>query len=247
MTQSNQRIFNRIEKSTTGGAVREQILEAIAQGMLKPGQRVPTERELAELFQISRPALREGIKSLVFAGILEQQGSGGTYVAKSINDSILQASIQMVSVRDAQKAIEIIEARRAIECELCRLAAERRTEENIAAMEDCLANLAGCTEDNPERAALDFAFHSALGEAAHSSILHSLQTSLSRKILEVMRKSIYVPKVSEAGHREHVAIFEAVRDGIGSEAGKVMYRHLVHMENRVRELAENNEFFIRAL
>lgn len=245
MEQSKQRIFNRIEKTTTGGAVREQVLEAIAQGELQPGQRVPTERELAELFQISRPALREGIKSLVFAGILEQRGSGGTYVAQSINDSILQTSIQMVPVRDAQEAIEIVEARRAIECELCRLAAERRTEEDIATMAVCLEGLAGCAEDNPERAALDFAFHSALGEAAHSSILHSLQTSLSRKILEVMRKSIYVPKVSEAGHREHVAIFEAVRDGEGANAGKVMYQHLLHMENRLRKLAENNEFFIR--
>lgn len=227
-------MFHKVERSTTGEAIRNQVLAAIAAGTLKPGQRVPTERELTELFQVSRPALREGLKALVFTGILEQRGSRGTFVAESLNDSILNASIRLVPVRQAREAIEIIEARRGIECELARLAAARRTDEDLAAMRRILDLLAACPDESPERAVLDFEFHSALGAAAHSGILHSLQMSFGQKILAVMRKAIYRPEASKQGHREHVGIFAAVRDGRAETAARIMNKHLVKLEDGVR-------------
>ncbi len=228
-------VFHKIERSTASEAIRDQILAAIEAGDLKPGQRVPTERELVELFQVSRPALREGLKALVFTGVLERRGGRGTYVAERLHNSILRASIRLVPMRRVEEAIEIIEARRGIECELARLAAVRRTEEDLAAMRQVLDLLAVCAQDSPERAKLDFDFHSALGAAAHSGILHSLQMSLAQKVLAVMRRGIYRPNVDKAGHREHVAIFDAVREGDGEIAARIMNGHLAALEQRVRD------------
>ncbi len=236
-------MFQKIERSTTGEAIRNQVLAAISAGVLKPGQRVPTERELTEMFQVSRPALREGLKALVFSGILEQRGSLGTFVAESLNDSILSASIQLVPVRGAREAIEIIEARRGIECELARLAAVRRTDDDLAAMRNCLDRLADCEDDDPDRAILDFDFHSALGAAGHSGMLSSLQMSFGQKVLAVMRKAIYRPDAGKQGHREHVAIFNAVRNGQGELAARILNEHLVKLEDGVRNHMEKNSAF----
>lgn len=236
-------MFQKVERPTTGEVIRDQVMAAIASGTLKPGQRVPTERELTELFQVSRPALREGLKALVFAGILEQRGSQGTFVAESPSDAIVQASMELVPVREAKEALEIIEARRAIECELARLAADRRTDKDLEAMQHCLDLLAQCSEDSPERAPLDHEFHSALAVAARSGLLQSLQTSLSRKVLAVMKKAIYRPKANENGHEEHLAIYAAIRDRKGGEAARVMNKHLVQLEDGVRYHMEKNSLF----
>lgn len=236
-------MFHKVERPTTSEVIRNQVLAAITNGSLKPGQRVPPERELSELFQVSRPALREGLNALVLAGILERHGSQGTFVTESLNNSILGMSMQLVPVRLVQEAIEIIEARRVIECELTRLAAERRTDDDLSKMHDLLEQLACCEDDNPRRAPLDFEYHSALGAAAHSGILHSLQMSLGQKVLAIMRKAIYRPKANRDGHREHVAIFTAVRDGQGERAARVMKKHLEKLEDGVRTHMQKHLLF----
>lgn len=239
-------MFHKIERPTTSQVIRNQILAAITAGSLKPGQRVPPERELSAMFVVSRPALREGLNALVLAGILERRGSLGTFVAESLNTSILGSSMQLVPVRAAHEAIEIIEARRVIECELARLAAERRTEADLETMARLLDQLGACEDDNPRRAPLDFDFHAALGGAAHSGILHSLQLSLGQKVLAIMRKAIYRPKANADGHREHTGIFTAIRDGQGERAARIMKKHLEKLEDGVRIHIETHPMFAAA-
>lgn len=236
-------MFHKVERPTTSEVIRNQVLAAITDGTLKPGQRVPPERELSATFQVSRPALREGLNALVLSGILKRRGSLGAFVTEDLNDSILGMSMHLVPVRQVQEAIEIIEARRVIECELARLAAERRTGDDLARMQTLLDQLALCEDDNPRRAPLDFAYHSALGAAAHSGILHSLQMSLGQKVLAIMRKAIYRPKANADGHREHTGIFTAVRDRQGERAARIMRKHLVKLEDGVRTHMEKHLVF----
>ena len=239
-------MFHKVERLTTSEVIRAEILSAITAGDLKPGQRVPTERELSVTFEVSRPALREGLNALVLSGILERRGSRGTFVAENLNDSILGVSMQLVPVRQVREAVEIIEARRVIECELAKLAAERRTIDDLEALQVLLDQLAPCEDDNPRRALLDFEFHSTLGRAAHSGILHSLQTSLGHKVLAIMRKAVYRPKANKDGHREHLGIFAAVRDGQGAAAARIMKKHLEKLEDGIRTHMEKNSFFAPA-
>jgi len=236
-------MFHKVERPTTSEVIRNQVMASITAGSLKPGQRVPTERELCEMFQVSRPALREGLNALVLAGILERHGSQGTFVTESLNDSILGVSMQLVPVREVREAIEIIEARRVIECELARIAAERRTDEDLATMQGLLDQLSTCEDENPLRARLDFDFHSALGASAHSGILHALQMSLGQKVLAIMSKAIYRPKANRDGHREHVGILGAIRSGQGERAARIMKKHLEKLEDGVRHHMEKNATF----
>ncbi len=235
--------FKPVESKTLAEAVAEQLMAMIAKGQLKQGDRLPTEPELMEQFNVGRSTLREAVKSLVVAGLLETRRSSGTFVSESYTDYLSQR-LNWDMVFSKQELRHIIEIRCALEEQAAALAAERATDAEI----EKLAQLIEAIRDmslGPEKAIEhDIAFHLAVAEASHNPMLFNLVLNI-RQLLHGYIKSGYTRRgygnQAEADEiaNLHRPVVEAIRARRPDEAKKAMR---VHLENTTGwQLAQANE------
>ena len=159
-------------------AIVDQLEAMILEGTLTSGERLPTERSLAERFGVSRPSVRDGLQRMAARGLVVRKQGGGTYVAQGIGSSFTDPLMTLLS-EDGNAAEQIVEFRHALEGLAARLAAERGTEEDRALIQrkfDELHRLQG-EGDLEAEAAADAEFHLAIAEAAHNPVLlHVMRT-----------------------------------------------------------------------
>ncbi|MGH9117721.1 MAG: FadR/GntR family transcriptional regulator [Acidimicrobiales bacterium] len=219
--------------------VRLHLLEAILSGQLRPGDRLPSERELADGFRVGRAAVRDALRSLNrLQLIVTNQGrGGGSFVnrleAAPVEDNLKEA-MQLLLHFDAINLNELIDARRAIEGTCVRLAAHRRVAADLDAIEGVLDQ--AVDPDLPMHAwlDLDIAFHRAIVDSAHNRVLmvpvaalHALvQPSLNEAISQLLDRA----RVNQ----QHRAIFEAIRDRAPEAATAAAERHVDYLERLYR-------------
>src|SRR4028119_1897531 len=135
MTDLNNDIFKTIDaerRGTTSEEVVSQLREMIHRGELRPGDRLPPERDLAKLLGVSRPTLRAGIRSLAAVGVLQSRQGAGTFVVEAGASPVLDGnSLQMMASLHGFTNEEMFEARISLEMEIAKLAAERATSEQL--------------------------------------------------------------------------------------------------------------------
>src|SRR5437868_8230913 len=136
MTDLSSDIFKTIDserRGTTSEEVISQLREMIHRGELRPGDRLPPERDLAKLLGVSRPTLRAGIHSLAAVGVLQSRQGAGTFVVKADESPALDSSsLSLMASLHGFTSKEMFEARRALEMSIAGLAAERATGEQLA-------------------------------------------------------------------------------------------------------------------
>ncbi|HET9654526.1 MAG TPA: FadR/GntR family transcriptional regulator [Kineosporiaceae bacterium] len=185
--------------------VIEQLREQILAGTWPIGSRIPTEAELAQLTGTSRNTVREAVQSLVHAGLLERRQGSGTYVLAA---SELAGAVSR-RVAGAHQH-HVLEVRRALEAGAARLAAQRRTPQDVARMRELIAarNAAAERGDLAEVAANDFALHRAIGQAAHNPVL----TDLYEHLLDAIYASILHNTMHGRAQdpNEHLGLIEAI-------------------------------------
>ncbi len=222
-------VFKPVESKGLAEAIAEQLMTMIAKGELKQGDRLPTEPELMEHFNVGRSTLREAVKSLVVAGLLETRRSSGTFVCDSYTDYLGQ-SLNWGMVFGAQEVRHVLEIRYALEGQAAALAAERATDaqkENLAQLVDAISNVALGPEKAIEH---DVAFHVAVAESSHNPLLLSLISNI-RQILYGYIKSGYTRRgyanqvdASEMANL-HRPIVEAIQAGQPENAKIAMQNH----------------------
>jgi DNA-binding FadR family transcriptional regulator len=185
--------------------VIEQVREQIVAGTWPIGGRIPTEAELAQLTGTSRNTVREAVQSLVHAGLLERRQGSGTYVLAA---SELAGAVGRRIAGAHQH--HVLEVRRALEAGAARLAAQRRTPEDVARMRELLAarNAAAERGDLAEVAANDFALHRAIGEAAHNPVLTDLYEHFLDAIYGNILHSTMLGRAQDP--HEHLGLIEAI-------------------------------------
>jgi DNA-binding FadR family transcriptional regulator len=185
--------------------VIEQLRRQIVQGTWPIGARIPTEAELSQLTGTSRNTVREAVQSLVHAGLLERRQGSGTYVLA--NSELAGAVGRRVA---GARAVHVLEVRRTLEVGAARLAAVRRTDEDVAEMRRLLDERNRAIRDSrvEEAAALDVALHRTIGQAAHNPVL----TDLYENFLSLLQESVRSAVLSQGGisETEHVALVEAI-------------------------------------
>jgi GntR family transcriptional repressor for pyruvate dehydrogenase complex len=189
---------------------------------LRPGDRLPSERVMAEALKVSRVSLRQATVSLEVQGLLEVRHGGGIYV-RSLN--VDPERLKMMLTR-RRRLPDVLEAREAIECMLARLAAERRTETDLdeidAALEAMAADIAaGEIGEGPDRR-----FHSAIARGAKSRLLQDVMTALEDPIHETRLASLGEPGRPPRSLADHRRIAEAIRRQDPRAAEAAMRRHL---------------------
>jgi DNA-binding FadR family transcriptional regulator len=170
-------IFSNLGKKSLSEQAVDQILYLISRGVLKPGEKFPSEREMSESMSISRAPLREALTALGIAGILETKAGSGRYVSAtpSLDISVVSLSMRMI----AQEApFQIMEARFHFEPEAAALAAERATPEVISDLRSLIEIMEGLKESGEWDQKYDRDFHVVLAEATQNIAMYNTIVSL---------------------------------------------------------------------
>lgn len=183
---------------------REQLLS----GRLKPGERLAGERELALSLGVSRPVLREALRSLAMLGFLDIRHGKGAYV-RSADISVLTDFFTFCLAQQPDILDDVMQARIAIECQAIRLACERAGDSDLARIGGCFSRLTETLQDPEAGGDADYAFHLALVEAARSPALltlyHAISELLRHSHVERRRQTVTVPGIRDYlvdAHRE---------------------------------------------
>ncbi len=211
--------------------VAAQLQALVTSRALKPGDKLPSERELCELLGVSRTVVREAVRALVVKGLLEVRGGGGTVVRAPDTTLVSELMTMMLRTGGGEVAFtHVQEVRRLLEVEIAGLAAERRDDEDLERMEAQLRAMVKHA-DQPQRwAEADVAFHAAIARATHNPLYPVLLGSIADMLMEVRLTGIGLPDTPQKAYHHHHQIFERIkaRDRVG--ARKVMQDHLRESE-----------------
>jgi len=219
-------MFKKINRATSSEVIVEQILNEASSGRLKPGAKLPPEREMAEMFGVCRASVREATRALTLMGYLEvYQGKGAFLKAEPPGDG--RAADRLGRALAAVDSLDLIDIRNLLECKAAALAAERADPEQLEAIQEAVGIMA---EDRDREAGFyraDLDFHQALAQASNNQILIEIMSLLREKIVQDRDRFLGF----EAGDRgECLAtareVLEAVRAGEGEEAARRMDLHL---------------------
>ncbi|RWE11359.1 MAG: FCD domain-containing protein [Mesorhizobium sp.] len=240
-------IFSRIEHSRTADEVVQQIESLILEGVLRTGDRLPGERELARRFEVSRPILRAALKALEGRGLLTTRPGGGTHVADVIGQLFTKPVTDLISMH-RKAATDYLEYRREIEAVAAEYAARRATSDDLALLDRIMARMdeAHRTGNFDDEAEIDVEFHHAICECAHNIILlHTLRSCyrlLSEGVFQNRLLVFNVPGAREALLSQHRAIYAAVEAGDPAAARQAAMDHITHVERTMAEAERSGDW-----
>lgn len=204
-------------------SVVRSMSEEILSGTLAPGDKLPSERELATRFGVGRPLIREALRSLAELGLMETIPARGTFVRAGHNTRAdRQAGIAIR--RRGVTAHELSEARLMLETGTARQAAERATPEDIGRLEAILEVLDRST--GIEHVERDLAFHLEIAAAAHNPVVEMMLESIAVPTAALMFRSVGDPQVMDRSQRYHRVALDAIRAGDPEAAAEAIRAHL---------------------
>ena len=225
-----------IPMQTAGERIAERIVTAIALGEFVPDQRLPTERELAAALEVSRTTVREALQRLQAGGYVSTRRgrNGGTFVRTGIG-SDADAMIRRTLVPAWQELTEVLDFRRLIEQTIARTAAQRRDDNDIAAIRAAVEDYERAPDRDASRRA-DHALHQAIARAAHNARLVAVSASVRREVSLGFDAEPYSPQVRQRAVRQHPTLAEAVIVGDAERAAALADEHFSLTEEMLTEL-----------
>lgn len=208
---------NKLQVPRISDAVAASLERRILEGSLKPGDRLPPERELAVELGVSRPSLREAIQKLASKGMVQSRQGGGTYVTDRLESTFFDPWKEMMGSHPNLRE-DLLEFRRMLEGQAAEWAAERATEADLTRIDQTFTALtdAFVSTDLDLRSKADIAFHQAVGEASHNALIGHLSAALLRLMHDNIRLNLgelkSIPAAGTLLKNQHAAIHAAIRD-----------------------------------
>ena len=207
-------------------SVIEQIMNLIKNNKLKPGDKLPPERELAEKLSISRNSLREAFRVLESRGLIKSQAGGGRYI-REIRKNGYSNTENIILSLEKSSILELLEAREIFEVKIAKIAAQRATVEDTELIERALNKMNEEEElKDDKKTESDTEFHLAIARASHNFVF----TNIIRLHLDLLRdtreKTQQIPGRREERWREHQVILQAIKERDSKKAGEAMLKHL---------------------
>jgi GntR family transcriptional repressor for pyruvate dehydrogenase complex len=226
--------FKSIERTIVANEAINTIRSMILAGELQAHQRLPPERELAEMLGVSRPTLREAVRALTVLNILESRHGEGTFVT-SLDPVLLAEPIDFVLRVDPSVVYSLTEARSFLEVGGAGLAAERITAEELEELEGLATAYERAVDDVEACIALDAEFHRRVVRSSRNLILISFLESLNALSLESRHQTARNPGRRRETIGYHRRLIAALRAQDVDQARKIM---LVHLQDVARALKE---------
>jgi len=223
-------LFKPVKKTRVYEEIVVKVKHMIEKGRLHSGDQLPSERELAEVFNVSRSSVREALRSLETQGYLESRQGDGTYIARQPVESLVNPLATVIfSEKDGQ--MELFEMRRLIEPQLAYLAAERATPEEIVMLGKALELQEEAFARGESGTEVDKTFHYILAKAAKNKVILRIIDNIMDLLAESRDKYLQVQGRSEKSLARHREVLEAIRSGDKELAARVMLNHLEDIES----------------
>ena len=207
----------------------EKFRALIREGSLKPGDRLPSERVLAEQFQVSRSSVREAIRSLELQGLVISKRGSGTFINTDNLESM--AALIAATLSTGNGALKhIFEMRHILEPQIAGLAAQRADPEQIHEMERILETQSEEIQDGKTGSDADTAFHFSLAAATQNSALMKLVSAVEDILHRSRDRSFQEPGRPQRSLESHRNILDMVRSGDAEGARRAMEHHLTMVE-----------------
>lgn len=214
------------------GIIARTIAERIRGGVHQPGDRLPAERDLAQQYGGARGTIRAALDRLESQGLIVRRVGSGTFVtdaARAPNDE--------ADVADLTSPQELLEARRALEPQLVRLAVRKATPRDLALLDEALAQLEACGDDVAKFGAGDLLFHERLAAATHNKLMQALFRQVNRvrghaHWREIQHQTLTRARIDDY-HRQHRALLQAIA---GRDAERAERLAIAHLDEAERDL-----------
>jgi GntR family transcriptional repressor for pyruvate dehydrogenase complex len=224
-----------MSKKKTYELVAEHIQGLIADGKLKPGDRLDTVAQFAKSLQVSRSAVREALSALSLMGYIELRQGEGTFVKGSGPIAMSQEAVSQAPL-NLQQIKDFFELRKILESGAVMLACERRSATDLKKLKSALLQMAQSLGDKKLSEEADVTFHIAIAEATKNGTLiatmNHISDSLKKTMLETKRVQLFSLKETlQRLYAEHQAIYQAIEDQNGPLAQQLMLSHLNKVED----------------
>lgn len=232
--------FEAVRKGALSEEIVNRLLALIKEKELRPGDKLPPERELAAMMQVSRPSLREALRALSIMNVVEIRQGDGTYIT-SLEPELLVEHLDFVFSLDDSTFLQLFEARKILEVGIVAIAAQRITDEEIAGLEACLAKSIETADDHQAFLETDLELHERITEAARNPILSRFMASISRLGRASRSRTVEIPGVRQRSLKDHQAIVKALKARDPEAARQAMLQHLNNVEKELRKLTLSEE------
>ncbi len=228
-------VFQPIKPKKVSSQIAEQIRSSILAGEFTPGEKLPPERELAEMFGVSRPSVREALNILTSSGMVMSYQGGGT-VVKSLVEISTGNPLSDLIKGEQSRALDVIEVRKCMEAWTSYYAAQRALPDDLRKLEQIVGEMERNLEEMKPSQDLDANFHIIIAQATHNVVWLHLMQSIFDAMKEFQRGVWRVVYQTEEDHRmlfrHHREVFEAIRDRDPERARETMLAHLTFAEHR---------------
>lgn len=220
--------------------VAERLMSLIASGNIAPGDKLPSENELAKALHVSRPVVREALRGLTMMGIVQTQQGGGSYVT-DLKPNRLMAPLSFVLSLQDYSLESLFTARTVIDGGLAAEAARNVTPEQLERFTE-LVEVAYRTVDDPVAFRVaDVEFHELIGTAANNAFLDRVSRSLYSLAVDQRRKASEIPGVLNQSARDHDAIVKALAAGDPKAAESAMAGHVAHIRKTTLDVLSGGD------
>ncbi|MDY0390987.1 MAG: FadR/GntR family transcriptional regulator [Desulfobulbus oligotrophicus] len=227
--------FKPIKAKKISNLIADQIRGAILAGDFAPGDKLPPERELAQMFGVSRPSVREALNLLASIGLVMSYQGGGT-VVQSLVDTASETPLGELISQQQERVLEVIEVRKGMESWTVFYAAQRALPEDLRRMDEIIAAMRKNTEASVPSEDLDANLHLVIARATHNIVWLHLMQSLFDAMKEFQRsvwRAVYLTREDfDLLLNHHIDIVEAIRRRDPESARTIMMQHLDFAERR---------------
>lgn len=226
-------LFSSVRNERMYEKIVVQLRQLIADGKLKPGDRLPGERVLSQTLGCSRTSLREACRVLEAEGLIISKPGGGRFVqhVELATDSLF--SLDPIDMLEKSAVLYFLEAREAIEPKIAELASQRATSEDIKKMEAVLLKMEEKLKYPDENVEIDSSFHLAIAEATQNFVFVSMMKANLSMSRQVRKQTLSSEERYLLSLEEHRAILKAVKNKDGKEAIKATCLHLQNIKENV--------------
>jgi GntR family transcriptional repressor for pyruvate dehydrogenase complex len=228
---SDKALFEPIARQKTYEIVAERLLGLISSRHLGPGDAVPAERELVELYGVGRSSIREALRMLESKGVIRSRGNGSFTVAEFGNT--LNNSLDFLLSVDEADYGELFEVRRILEGEAAALAASRRREEDVAEMAAEIAAMEKGLGSEEGFITADLRFHLTIAKASGNRLIAHLMDAIRSLLQRSLSSAYHIPGSPEGAVVLHRLILEAIAAGRPEEARQRMQEHVSRVERDI--------------
>ncbi|MBT2604708.1 FadR family transcriptional regulator [Bacillus sp. ISL-53] len=238
-------VYKKIKPKKIYEEVSDELYEMIRSGSLKPGEQLDSIQQLAENFQVGRPAIREALSALSSMGLIEIKQGEGTFV-KTFDPAIMNHPLSAALLMDQDNIKHLLEVRKILESGTAEVAAKMRTEENLIELKESLFNMEKVSDDEELSDKADIAFHVAVANASQNELLITLMNHVSELMTEKMgdirRIALYSEEMTlKQLYQQHVRIHDAIVAQDEDGARSAMLFHLQSVEESLDRVIQKNQ------